>query len=281
MSNNKKINFVIVSPQFSNSSGGILVLHKLAHLLAEFGEQAYINVPTLNSSKAKYLSQEQILSLNFNRTMFIYPEIITGNPYNAKHITRWLLNTPGIIAGNGVYGKSDLVYKFWNYFKAPDEDNVNGELRCFDLKLNQFNNKNFPKSGECFLIKKGAYAGKKINKHSSSALNLDKFISDEYLSYVFNLKEKFISYDVLTYHSIQAALCGCISIVIPDDGVTKEQWINTCPINKYGVAYGVDDIEWAKNTMHLVRDNLIKLENESLILIKNFIKNCYDHILNA
>jgi hypothetical protein len=88
----------------------------------------------------------------------------------------------------------------------------------------------------------------------------------------------FVSYDTMTYHSIQAALCGCISIVIPDANISKEEWVQKAPINKYGIAYGLNDIAWAKQTMHLVRDHLESLEQECDQLIKNYIQDCYAHI---
>ncbi len=275
----EKINFVIISPEFKAESGGIIVLHKLADMLAKLGENSYINVPTYEGSSAKFIHKNDISSLNLNSSMFIYPEIIVGNPYNAKHITRWLLNTPGVIAGDGKYGDNDLIYKFWHYFKAPDEAKVKGELRCIDLKLGYYYNKNnSSRSGECFLIKKGALIGKVLDKHSDNSLNIDRFISDEYLVNVFNEKLMFISYDALTYHSIQAALCGCISVVIPDPGVSKQEWIDKCPINKYGVAYGLNDIAWARQTMHLVKDHLLSIEQETHQLIKSYIADCYSYI---
>jgi hypothetical protein len=272
-----KINFVIVSPEFRTDSGGIIVLHKLADLLGKFGENSFINVPTYEGSSAKYINDTS--TLDSDSSMFIYPEIISGNPYNAKYVTRWLLNTPGIIAGDGQYSENDLIYKYWNYFKAPDESKVKGELRCIDLKLNNYYNKNNPnRIGECFLVKKGALFGKVLDKHSNHALNIDHFISDEHLANVFNEKLMFISYDALTYHSIQAALCGCISVVIPDPNVSKQEWSEKSPINKYGIAYGLNDIPWAKETMHLVKDHILNIEQETNQLIKNYILECYLHM---
>lgn len=273
-----KINFVVISPEFNANSGGIIALHKLADKLCKFGEIAYINVPTLKSSSAKFIEKNDLSTLDLNQTMVIYPEIISGNPLNAKYVTRWLLNTPGLIAGDGKYSENDLIYKYWQYFNAPDETKVKGELRCLDLKLDVFINNNSPRIGECFLIKKGYKTKRVLNKHSYHSLNLDAFISDEYLVNVFNEKLMFVSYDTMTYHSIQAALCGCISIVIPDENISKEEWIQKAPINKYGIAYGLNDIAWAKQTMHLVKGHLESLEQECDQLIKNYIHDCYTHI---
>lgn len=277
---NNKISFLISSPEFSNKSGGIIALHRLADLLGKFGETSYINVRTFTDSSAIYLSKQEISNLNLDTTIFIYPEITVGNPYGAKHVVRWILNTPKLMGGDGIYQDTDLIYKYWDYFKLNEGTKVIGELRSLNLKLEHFYNRNNSnRTGECFMIRKGKLFNKDINQHSPEALNIDNYDNDQYLSDVFSEKHTFISYDAITYHSIQAALCGCISIVIPDPGISKEDWVNKSPIFKYGVAYGKDDIQWAIDTMPMVKDHLINLENESFELIKNFISNCYRHVL--
>ena len=73
----------------------------------------------------------------------------------------------------------------------------------------------------------------------------------------------FISYDPQTFLSIMAALCGCISVVYPLDGLTKQEWIHTTAASKYvknkgldnlyGIAYGLEDVQYATDTLHLVK----------------------------
>ena len=75
---------------------------------------------------------------------------------------------------------------------------------------------------------------------------------------IFNRCEYFVSYDPCTFLSIIAAFCGCISIVYPVEGLSKEEWLSTIAVKKYmqekqinvlyGVAYGLEEIEWAKST---------------------------------
>lgn len=266
--------FLIWAPPYDSHSGGIIALHKLGEILSNYGEKVFISNATSFTSNAKVISYEDIIKLNMNEVVVIYPEIVVGNPYNAKYVVRWILNTPGIIGGDGIYGEHDLVYKYSNYFKALDESRVKGELRTFDLKLNIFYNKNQERSGECYMVRKGAH--KVLNKHKNEAINLDHNPADEHLANVFNKCEYFICYDSMCFHNHQAALCGCIPIIVPDDGVSKEEFINKSSINKYGIAYGFDDIEYAKNTQHLMKEYLIEMENESKEQIKTLIKDCYN-----
>lgn len=271
------INFIVYAPGYTDRSGGVIALHKLADILSDLGENSYIYADsTFTNNKATLISESTFLEYDQRNTMVIYPEITVGNPIQCNYVTRWLLYTPGYHGGDGIYGSNDLIYKYYDYFKAPDESKVSGELRTFNLKLDKFYNKNNNRSGECFIIKKGK--AKIQNKHSHDSLNLDHYISDDYLIEVFNTKERFISYDSMTFHLQQAALCGCIPIVIPDENVNKEEFVRKAPVNKYGIAYGFEDIEYAKSTLHLVKPYLESMEQESITLIKNYIDHCYLHM---
>ena len=80
---------------------------------------------------------------------------------------------------------------------------------------------------------------------------------------VFNNYKYFISYDSLTFLSVIAALCGCISIVIKVNGLSKQDWLDTTAAADYlrvtgepmlyGIAYGADDINNAINTLHMTK----------------------------
>jgi hypothetical protein len=95
--------------------------------------------------------------------------------------------------------------------------------------------------------------------------------SFEDLKEIFNTTEKFYSYDTCTYISTLAALCGCISIVMPEEGLDKEIWRAKNPAFKYGIAYGEDDIQYALDTMYKVRPYLEKLEEETKDQLIKFI----------
>ena len=272
------INFLIWAPEYTDTSGGIIALHKLADLIANQGENAYIcTSKTFEGSSAKVVNESNpAVGITQENTMTVYPEIINGNPFGTKFVTRWLLNTPGVCGGNGIYEETDLVYKWADYYSAPDESKVRGEIRAFNLKLDKFINREEPRSGECFLVKKGR--NKVLDKHKIDSINIDNFISDDYLIDLFNQKEYFVSYDSMTFHLQQSALCGCIPIIIPDEGVSREEYMERSVINKFGIAYGFDDIERAKETSHLLKDYLLSLEEESIELVKNYINDCYSHM---
>jgi hypothetical protein len=89
------LSFITWCPMaFNPSSGGILALHKLTHNLALLGEKSYITTAQKNPAYlGEQITEEQAHRFDKNSTIVLYPEIVTGNPYNAKHVMRWILNT--------------------------------------------------------------------------------------------------------------------------------------------------------------------------------------------
>ena len=82
-------------------------------------------------------------------------------------------------------------------------------------------------------------------------------------------------------------MCGCVSILYPVNGMSKLDWLKTTVVypylvyknvyNLYGVAYGLDDIEWAKNTLHLVKDQWCDIDN---FFKEKYLSNFIDDINN-
>ena len=96
-------------------------------------------------------------------------------------------------------------------------------------------------------------------------------LSHKEVSKIFKSVETFISYDTYSAYSIFAALCGCRSIVIPDKDISKEEWYPDKE-DRYGIAYGFDDIDAAIATENLVMNRIIHEEKKSISSVKNFIK---------
>jgi hypothetical protein len=88
---------------------------------------------------------------------------------------------------------------------------------------------------------------------------------------LFNDKEFFISLDPFTFTSIIAALCGCNSIVVKIPNLSFEDWKNSDPFHKYGIAYGYENIKEAKKTRHLLEEHIYNMYLENETNIDNFI----------
>lgn len=69
-----------------------------------------------------------------------------------------------------------------------------------------------------------------------------------------------------------AALCGCVRMVVPDGKKTPEEWHASWPHNKFGVAYGGNELDYARQTLDLVATHLRDMEQEGLGSIRNFVE---------
>ena len=136
------------------------------------------------------------------------------------------------------------------------------------------------------LVKKGAKGGdlqsvqdrsdKYISPYAeklgiSEFMMLDRILPQvqtmDALNEMYNGAKYFVSFDVETYHSVLAAMAGCISIIVPQEGLTKEQLFERLPDWKYGIAYGFDDLDHARETQGLVHQYAkdLELDNDASI----------------
>jgi hypothetical protein len=211
------------------------------------------------------------------RTLVVYGETIRGNPLNATNVVRWIMNTPGVCGGDGIYELTDHIFQYHPWFEVDKCYEVKGLLTAIDLEhqLKTYQNKNLPnRKGGAYLVRKGR--DKKHNQHPANFVRADSLLekmSDEEAAQFFNGIETFISYDDMTFISVQAALCGCKSIIIPGEGDRGAE--NLKKVNRIkGVAYGFDDQEWLQSTAHLLRTHFEALNAENLATIKGFYEYC-------
>lgn len=265
------LKFYIWAIPFNTMSGGSVALHKLADTLAKLGEEVYIVADSKNPKWGGIRIDHK--DANGLDGVAIYPEIVNGNPFGCKVVVRWLLNTPGIMGGDGLYEPTDLLYKYADVYQYPRS---NGILATFNMEgTRRFTNHDEPRKGTCYARRKGSY--KTPDKHPDNALCIDDYGSkggDDYLIKIFNTYETFISYDHATFLSVQAALCGCLPIIIPEEGVSKEEWKMKDLIKGYGMSWGFDDIQWALDTRPLLLPHLEELDRSSIEQCKCMINQC-------
>ena len=68
-------------------------------------------------------------------------------------------------------------------------------------------------------------------------------------------------------------MCGCISIVVPEEGIDEHVWEPDLE-KRYGISYGFEavKIEQALATVSELKSQLIKEENDSEIIVRGFIE---------
>ncbi|MGE4511716.1 MAG: WavQ [Sulfurimonadaceae bacterium] len=296
------ISFVIYTYRYNTYSGGTMVLHYLCHLLNQQKyTKAYIwpNYKPLYNSKEPFKSTLKFLkywrkslhkkfALNpswntplatkkdLDNSIIIYPEIVEGNPLMANKVVRWLLHKPGFHFGKIQFGESELILGYGQKFSTPEFTITDANTFHIAYIMDDiYIQTNFKKRvGTCHMIRKGT---NKPLLHEKDSICVDG-MSHQELAKVFNECETFICYDPYTYYSVYAALCGCKSIVIPDDNVSKEQW-HPQEKDRYGIAYGLneEEITYAQETLQLLKNDIKKQQNNNQKELDKFLNLCKTH----
>lgn len=290
-------NYIVYAPNFDETSGGNIFLHLLVHSLNSLGETALLwpwNVPP-NREYGKILLgfvRKPSNILNFDRTrrklttnpdfntpqarysdlhpdsIVVYPEVTLGNPLKAQNVVRWLLYTPGV-KDPFEFTKGEM------FFRAGEMSDIPGITGgATDLYLwyrnAAYRNENRPdRTGVCYTIRKGK--GKPLIPETENAICIDG-LSHQETADIFNKCAVFYSYDEATFYSQYAALCGCLSVIVPGQFHDRAEWVRAHPLGRYGVAYGREDAAHALATLHMVDAMLTEKVNDGLRTVEAFIK---------
>ncbi len=289
--------FVIWAPIYNDNSGGVIVLHKLASMLRDMGHIALIwpePKPSRHELKSlcgwvklakwiKFLIKNFLKKRRINTrydlqiakeldivgAVVIYPEVVAGNPLNSRCVIRWLLNKPGVINGVKEFGGEDLFFYYHKHFNDwelnPHEDR---HLNVLELMTDVYQKTNDgDRKEQCYMVRKGR--NRALDYHDASAREVDGLTHAE-LAKVFNECKYFICYDLYTMYCRYASMCGCIPIVVPQEGLSREEWRPEVE-NRYGIAYGWEDSQWAIETRSKVLENLAESENQGVDSINRFV----------
>lgn len=289
--------FVVFADSFNENNGGVIALHRLCDLLNREGQSARLwpsRLP-LHDPQHGWSSAWQFFRYyrrawrrpyktcdrfdtpratraDLTGAVVVYPEIISGNPLRADRVVRWLLHKPGFHKGHCEYGPNDRYFYYQKAFDDPvlnrDADN---ELKVIYLRDDVYRQTNAgPRSGACYILRKGK--GRPMVHDLTDSVCVDK-LSHEQMAAVFNRVETCISYDTYTMYSLFAALCGCVSVVVPEPGVSVEQWYPE-PRDRLGLAYGFDGVEHARRTQPLLLPHLKTQETSANGSVRAFIAKC-------
>jgi hypothetical protein len=267
---------VIYTYDFDMGIGGIKVMHKLCHMLNELGYESYLMPIHINSIFHVYYNNTPIVTqeiLNdIENCVVIYPEGIRYNPLNSKNVVRWILGPPDLEVCK-TWNSSDMILWYMDYYYHDTVGQRENQLFVIETHNDIFYNRNQQRSGSAYCVRK-CKDPKFIHPEDSIFIPYHAAGNLIDLAKIFNQVQRFYCYDNYTFLSVQAAMCGCESIVVPDGTNTKEQWINGSRLSPYGVAYGEDDISRATETIPALLHEIdqINLDTEQQIHI--FINKC-------
>lgn len=231
----------------------------------------YINV-SVKGCKRK------IIPYASKNTIVVYPDVVYGNFLYAKKVVRWLLFYYKFEDEENAYNKEDIFFAYRKIFNNKKLNPENRELYISYFDLNMYQKTNFGKrKGCCYIIRKGKDRSDLPEKFDGVIIDN---LSEKEKVKTFNESEYCISYDLQTAYSQIAALCGCVSIVVPEPGKKREDYRLESD-NSYGEAFGfdIDEINYAKETapklLKMYQMNNEK-NNEQIV---NFIWEC-EHYFN-
>jgi hypothetical protein len=293
--------YVIYTPTYENTSGGAMVMHRLCHTLNQLGEKAVVcGMPSfvwggrLQRFRDRFFPKPFATNPDFQTPVIkwwqvratdivMYPELVADNPLRAQNVVRWLLNKPSYWksnkilskAGTIIAGPTDLFFKYDDRCEEPELTGGKAES-LFLFSLNRlYCQTNFgARNGTCYMVRKGS--NKPLTHDLEDSLKIDD-LSHEEIKKIFNEREIFYAYDELSSYSQFAAICGCISVVVP--GLFKDQaeFMASYPLSRFGVAYGEENIPHAIATRHLVSDYLKACECEGVQTVRNFVESTRKH----
>jgi hypothetical protein len=296
LKNNKKLVIIYTRPLDVNC-GGIVALHNLAKLINDLNdEKVYAKIFMFNGLRYYNTFCSEFATLDdINDNCFVvYPEVITGNPLNAKNVVRWILLGLGKEMPNNHFinwGKKDLVY-YYNYEKKFDfVENIKKNRTIFKSLNTVYINPhiktfNFDTRDEyCHAFRKARDLNLPYKEfHPSNSFEITREHNQMDCLKIFNRCKFFICYDPLTFLIVISVLCGCVAVVNKVDGLTKEEWLKTTTAyefihkrgvdNLFGIAYGTGDIPFALSTLHLAKQQWINIMNYSKdVLTLSFIND--------
>lgn len=195
--------YVIVSPDYDYTSGGIKVMWGLyGHLLAR-GHEVYMN---------RYPHADVVA---------IYPEIYGSNPIGAKTVVRYILNKLGVMHGAGEPLKEINPHEHNYYFSrlfGETDDNHYMFLPVINLDIFKDQKRLRDKSAVFF----GKGQDKGLHK-PSTIIDRSNAINQQDLADFLNECEVLYTYDPVSAMTEVARLCGT-RVVYLADGYTKEDY---------------------------------------------------------
>jgi hypothetical protein len=224
--------------------------------------------------------------MDARRGIALYPESVFANPLGVSRVVHWILYFPGGNGGSAAehYDPADLIACFSPGFCSGFDPSLfhMTPLRVVDYEFAHFLNLRTPAGG-----RSGAMTfGRKKTFHSAQAGSIpingtlpvpenplpdgDKRARLKHFARL----DRFYSTDPATFRSVEAAMAGATSIVMPVPGVSKSEWLASVGDEfRFGVAYGEDDIPHARQTLPCVLPMLRRKAAQERDQIRRFVRD--------
>lgn len=283
---NQRHPYYIFAPQYTRISAGIKSLHILCNALNRIGERAYLAIHPY--SAPDHAVHPQLLTPLLTRgiiehdyktgltPIMVYPEVVSGNPYGAPFVVRYVLNYPGLLGGDETYPENEFCITY-SHELASVVPNTKLTLFVPASDPNIFTPEpREERKGSCF------YAGKYREIHGGELFDVThdsveihrlppRAQTPEQIAELFRRSEVFYTYEN-TALVIEALMCECPVVFLPNEHLTGS--IGARELGWDGIAWGTDEAEIAraKATVNQGRENYLRLFDEFARVLPEFIK---------
>ncbi len=232
--------YYIWAPGFTNVCGGIKVLHRLCHELNEAGCRAYVTTPHVNPQwKTPFIDVKH----SYEDFIAIYPEIVPDNPFNARHVVRYILYKQ-----EKEYAPGEFIVSYkpaFNWLKLPEER----ILYLPVLECDIFTDPKLPREGRAFYFGKGVDSPRIPETNGLPQITSDMAHEPHEFAKVFQRLELLYCYDNTSAIADIARLCGCPVVIIPDGSFARDQYSQR-EDDLAGLGFGVAETEHAMATIN-------------------------------
>jgi hypothetical protein len=204
----ERLPYLVWAYDFSHASAGPKALHRLCHELNVAGQTAYIG-PQGWPTNPEWNTPTWQGPLPTGEWIAVYPEVVSGNPWNAPHVARWALNVPGLLGGDRSYPASEMVFA-WDRKYLADVPLLQTPTVDLDIYFDQ----HATRAGALFFVGKGRRDLLRVDgavQEITLAMRLDRRV----LASALNRAEIMYCLDEHTGMVQLALLCGCPVVIVP------------------------------------------------------------------
>jgi hypothetical protein len=242
--------YYIDVPFYTRYSAGIKSLHLLCHALNRIGQNAFVRVRTKLPFGAPVCSPDlltprltqDVIDQHYRRgqcPIVIYLEDVTGNPFRAPLVVRYVLNFPGLIGGEKVYADSEIRFGYFRVLAeaAGAPENVlylpASDSRVFYPPADESR-----RSGACYYVCKfKRELASLVRERTRGMTEITREQTPEELADLLRRSEVLYCFENSAI-ATEAGLCGCPTIFVPNEYMTdiiaREE-------------LGVDGVAWGEN----------------------------------
>lgn len=255
--------FVMFAPDYVHSSAGIRCLYKLAADLKSLGFEVAIHGSLIGNpdSVLPLISLKGATKAAQHGAWLIYPEVIRGNPAAAKNVIRWVLNRPGLLGGDEVFGDDEHVFIYSDVYAQYVRNPIRGRIYMPTIDRSLF----YPpppgtgRSLECFYVGKSKFKPGIFNPDNVFEITRSMPPRSE-LGKLLRASKTLYCFDNSTALTYEALFCGCRVMIIPDGTQTWTDY-EKLELGTDGITWGVLPATTETFEPKVLQERLNKHEN--------------------